>query len=159
MQANNACTYVNSLAFFFQQVRSLSISDLHQFQGICFKSFSCFFSSDSLSTPGLEGSELSFTVLQTRKKWKMGGMKYIISLFLFFLFLEGSKTEQVKRKYLEFKNNIVAYNFFENVVIICRNCDLAQMWSYNYSMRKKWMSLVYVWVDKRMRALNRANQI
>uniref|UniRef100_A0A452VEH3 Chordin like 1 n=1 Tax=Ursus maritimus TaxID=29073 RepID=A0A452VEH3_URSMA len=31
-----------------------------------------------------------------RKKWKMGGVKYIFSLLLFFLFLEGSKTEQVK---------------------------------------------------------------
>uniref|UniRef100_A0A8C0WRQ2 Uncharacterized protein n=1 Tax=Castor canadensis TaxID=51338 RepID=A0A8C0WRQ2_CASCN len=38
-----------------------------------------------------------------RKKWKMGSMKYIFSFLLFFLFLEGSKTEQVKRKCLEFK--------------------------------------------------------
>ncbi|KAB1253150.1 hypothetical protein Cadr_000002963 [Camelus dromedarius] len=38
-----------------------------------------------------------------RKKWKMGSMRYIFSLLLFFLFLEGSKTEQVKRKCLEFK--------------------------------------------------------
>uniref|UniRef100_A0A452E958 Uncharacterized protein n=1 Tax=Capra hircus TaxID=9925 RepID=A0A452E958_CAPHI len=40
-----------------------------------------------------------------RKKWKMGGMggmRYIFSLLLFFLFLEGSRTEQVNRKCLEY---------------------------------------------------------
>ncbi|XP_028732788.1 chordin-like protein 1 isoform X3 [Peromyscus maniculatus bairdii] len=44
----------------------------------------------------LRVSELHFAVAQMRRKWKMGGMKYIVSLFLFFIFLEGSKTEQVK---------------------------------------------------------------
>lgn len=33
----------------------------------------------------------------------MGGIKYIFTLLLLFLFLEGSKTEQVNRKCLEFK--------------------------------------------------------
>ncbi|XP_075813591.1 chordin-like protein 1 isoform X2 [Microtus pennsylvanicus] len=48
-------------------------------------------------SPSLLGvSELHFAVVQRRKKWKMGGLKYIVSLFLFFIFLEGSKTEQVK---------------------------------------------------------------
>lgn len=32
----------------------------------------------------------------------MGGIKYIFTLLLLFLFLEGSKTEQVKRKCLKF---------------------------------------------------------
>ena len=49
----------------------------------------------------------------------MGGMRYIFSLLLFFLFLEGSRTEQVKRKCLEFKKNkILSCHFFENVLII-----------------------------------------
>ncbi|TKC40121.1 hypothetical protein EI555_012284, partial [Monodon monoceros] len=38
-------------------------------------------------------------VARMRKKWKMGGMRYIFSLLLFFLFLEGSKAEQVKRAF------------------------------------------------------------
>lgn len=97
-----------------------------------------------MSPVGLEGSELRFSVVQMRKKWKMGGMSYIFSLLLFFLFLEGSKAEQVKRKCLEFKNNTSAYGFFENVVIIYRNYDLSQMWSYHFSMRTKQMLLVYV---------------
>uniref|UniRef100_A0A9L0IEG7 Chordin like 1 n=1 Tax=Equus asinus TaxID=9793 RepID=A0A9L0IEG7_EQUAS len=50
----------------------------------------------SLSILGPESFELPFAVAKMRKKWKMGGMKYIFSLLLFFLFLEGSKTEQVK---------------------------------------------------------------
>ncbi|XP_058514877.1 chordin-like protein 1 isoform X3 [Ochotona princeps] len=50
----------------------------------------------SMSPVGLKGSELRFSVVQVRKKWKMGGMSYIFSLLLFFLFLEGSKAEQVK---------------------------------------------------------------
>ncbi|XP_007181346.2 chordin-like protein 1 isoform X5 [Balaenoptera acutorostrata] len=50
----------------------------------------------SLSTQGPESFKLPFAVARMRKKWKMGGMRYIFSLLLFFLFLEGSKTEQVK---------------------------------------------------------------
>ncbi|XP_054364943.1 chordin-like protein 1 isoform X11 [Mirounga angustirostris] len=51
----------------------------------------------SLNTLGPERFERPFAVVKMRKKWKMGGMKCIFSLLLFFLFLEGSKTEQVKR--------------------------------------------------------------
>ncbi|XP_036082816.1 chordin-like protein 1 isoform X4 [Rousettus aegyptiacus] len=50
----------------------------------------------SLTIPGPESFELPFTMAKMRKKWKMGSTKYIFSLLLFFLFLEGSKTEQVK---------------------------------------------------------------
>ncbi|XP_019515746.1 PREDICTED: chordin-like protein 1 isoform X4 [Hipposideros armiger] len=50
----------------------------------------------SLTTPGPESFELPFAVAKMRKKWKMGGMKFTFSLLLFFLFLAGSKTEQVK---------------------------------------------------------------
>ncbi|XP_067579257.1 chordin-like protein 1 isoform X1 [Pseudorca crassidens] len=50
----------------------------------------------SLSTQGPESFKLPFAVARMRKKWKMGGMRYIFSLLLFFLFLEGSKAEQVK---------------------------------------------------------------
>uniref|UniRef100_A0A452QXV8 Uncharacterized protein n=1 Tax=Ursus americanus TaxID=9643 RepID=A0A452QXV8_URSAM len=50
-----------------------------------------------------------------RKKWKMGGVKYIFSLLLFFLFLEGSKTEQVKRKCLEFKKQDAFLSFLLKV--------------------------------------------
>ncbi|KAF3812546.1 hypothetical protein GH733_019348 [Mirounga leonina] len=50
-----------------------------------------------LNTLGPERFERPFAVVKMRKKWKMGGMKCIFSLLLFFLFLEGSKTEQVKR--------------------------------------------------------------
>ncbi|KAM7224851.1 hypothetical protein CapIbe_024061 [Capra ibex] len=54
----------------------------------------------SLSTLGPESFKLPFALAGMRKKWKMGGMggmRYIFSLLLFFLFLEGSRTEQVKR--------------------------------------------------------------
>ncbi|XP_070318336.1 chordin-like protein 1 isoform X8 [Odocoileus virginianus] len=53
----------------------------------------------SLSTLGPESFKLPFALAGMRKKWKMGsmgGMRYIFSLLLFFLFLEGSRTEQVK---------------------------------------------------------------
>uniref|UniRef100_A0A8C9EA79 Chordin like 1 n=1 Tax=Phocoena sinus TaxID=42100 RepID=A0A8C9EA79_PHOSS len=50
----------------------------------------------SLSTQGPESFKLPFAVARIRKKWKMGGVRYIFSLLLFFLFLEGSKAEQVK---------------------------------------------------------------
>ncbi|XP_027391011.1 chordin-like protein 1 isoform X8 [Bos indicus x Bos taurus] len=53
----------------------------------------------SLSTRGPESFKLPFALAGMRKKWKMGcmgGMRYIFSLLLFFLFLEGSRTEQVK---------------------------------------------------------------
>ncbi|XP_017658633.2 chordin-like protein 1 isoform X6 [Nannospalax galili] len=55
-----------------------------------------FQSLHSVSTQPAGGPELPFAVTQRRKKWKMGGMKYVFSLLLFFIFLEGSKTEQVK---------------------------------------------------------------
>ncbi|XP_025133078.1 chordin-like protein 1 isoform X10 [Bubalus bubalis] len=53
----------------------------------------------SLSTRGPESFKLPFALAGMKKKWKMGcmgGMRYIFSLLLFFLFLEGSRTEQVK---------------------------------------------------------------
>lgn len=50
----------------------------------------------SLNIPGPKSSKLPFAVARMRKKWKMGGTSYIFSLLLLFLFLEGSKTEQVK---------------------------------------------------------------
>ena len=65
-----------------------------------------FFLSAFLSTRGPESFKLPFALAGMRKKWKMGcmgGMRYIFSLLLFFLFLEGSRTEQVKHKCLEFK--------------------------------------------------------
>nr|XP_019574192.1 PREDICTED: chordin-like protein 1 isoform X5 [Rhinolophus sinicus] len=49
----------------------------------------------ALTTPGPESFELLFAVAKMRKKWKMGGMKCIFFLLLFFVFLEGCKTEQV----------------------------------------------------------------
>ncbi|KAM8753332.1 chordin-like protein 1 isoform 5-T5 [Rhynchonycteris naso] len=52
---------------------------------------------NSLITPGPECFKLPFAVAKMRKKWKMGGVKYIFALLLFFFFLEGSKTEQVKQ--------------------------------------------------------------
>ncbi|ELR44454.1 hypothetical protein M91_09275, partial [Bos mutus] len=61
---------------------------------------------NSLSTRGPESFKLPFALAGMRKKWKMGcmgSMRYIFSLLLFFLFLEGSRTEQVKHKCLEFK--------------------------------------------------------
>lgn len=76
-------------------------------------------------SPSLLGvPELHFAVVQRRKKWKMGGLKYIVSLFLFFIFLEGSKTEQVKRKCLAFKKNISnSSHLFEPVLIIYVDYD------------------------------------
>uniref|UniRef100_A0ABI7XAT5 Chordin like 1 n=1 Tax=Felis catus TaxID=9685 RepID=A0ABI7XAT5_FELCA len=50
----------------------------------------------SLNIPGPDSFEWPLAVTKMRKKWKVGGTKCIFSLLLFFLFLEGSKTEQVK---------------------------------------------------------------
>lgn len=94
------CLHLCKFSKVFSPLETLSISDLHHFPMIFLKSF-CFLP-NSLTTPDPGSFELPFAVAKMRNKWKMGGIKYIFTLLLFFLFLEESKTEQVKRKCLKF---------------------------------------------------------